>query len=171
MRRRAVFAGVAATALLAGAGAAWQALRRQAGDADAEALWGHGFETPEGGVLALQSLRGKPVLVNFWATWCPPCVEEMPLLERFFRENAGKGWQVVGIAADQREPVRKFLTRVPISYPIALAGFSGIELGKALGNAGGGLPFTVVLGKDGRLAGRKIGRLSLEDLQRWVAQI
>ena len=87
-------------------------------------------------------------------------VEELPLLDRFYRENKANSWQVVGIAVDQRDPVVRFLGKMPLQYPVVLAGISGIELGKSLGNLSGGLPFTVVLGSDGLIAHRKMGRVT-----------
>lgn len=169
-RRRALFAGVAALAALGGAGLAWRRLAPHGAPAGAEdGLWQHTFARPDGGELALQSLRGKPLLVNFWATWCPPCVEELPLLDRFYRENASRGWQVVGLAIDQPSAVRNFLQRLPLSFPIGLAGLEGTELGRSLGNLAGGLPFTVVLGSQGRIVHRKMGKVSPEDLMAWAA--
>jgi thiol-disulfide isomerase/thioredoxin len=167
-RRRWLLAGVAGTALAAGAGLAWWRLRP--GDVEAGAtdrLWTLDFQTPQGAQLAFAKLRGRPLLVNFWATWCPPCVEEMPLLDAFFREHAGKGWQVVGLAIDQPSAVRTFLQRTPVTFPIGLAGLEGTQLAKSLGNLTGGLPFTVVLGADGAVRQRRMGRVSETDLKAW----
>lgn len=167
-RRRILYAGVAAVAALGGAGVAWWKFQPHAMAADA-ALWGLTFDTPNGGKLAMQSLRGKPLLINFWATWCAPCVEEMPSLDRFYRENSAKGWQVLGLAIDQVEPVNRFLKKTPVSYPVGMAGLQGTDLGRSLGNSVGGLPFTVVFGAAGTVLHRKIGQLTPVDLQQWAA--
>lgn len=170
-RRHLLYAGVATLAALGGAGIAWWERRPAAVAPDAgQQFWAQSFDTPEGGRIAMQSFRGKPLLVNFWATWCGPCVEEMPLLDSFYRENQSKSWQVVGLAVDKPDPVRRFLRRVSVSYPIAMADLSGLELGRALGNSQGGLPFSVVFGADGALIARKIGKLTAGDLQQWVTR-
>lgn len=169
-RRRALYATAAAVAGLAGAGLAWW--RYSPAPVDEGALlgvWQLEFDTPAGARLALQSLRGRPLLINFWATWCPPCIEELPLLNSFYRENAAKGWQVLGIAVDKLETVQTFLTRQPLAFPVALAGMEGLALSKTLGNQAGGLPFTVLIGADGRVLNRKIGKLSERDLALWLA--
>jgi thiol-disulfide isomerase/thioredoxin len=167
-RRRWLVGGVAGVAALAGAGLAWWHSRGGEAASDrVDALWDLSFDTPAGTSLAMQAFRGKPMVLNFWATWCPPCIEELPLLDRFFREQSSKGWQVVGLAIDQPSSVRKFLERTPVSFPIGLAGLGGTELGLALGNAGGGLPFTVVVGSSGEILQRKIGRLSSGDVAHW----
>lgn len=169
-RRRLVMAGAAVLGVLAGAGAAWWGRRPAEEGGGAEALWPLSLQTPRGAPLDLSSLRGRPLLVNFWATWCPPCVEEMPLLDAFFRDHAGKGWQVVGLAVDQPSAVRTFLQRTPVSFPIAFAGLEGTALAKALGNQTGGLPFTVVVSADGSIRERRMGRVSEADLKAWASQ-
>jgi thiol-disulfide isomerase/thioredoxin len=107
-------------------------------------------------------------VLNFWATWCAPCIKEMPELDRFHREHAAQGWQVVGVAIDQPEPVREFLQRVPVGFPIAVAGLAGMELLRALGNPSGALPFTVVFAADGRVVRRKLGETTARELAGWA---
>ena len=169
LRRRWLLAGVATAAGLAGAGLAWWRLRPGEPDPAAlQALWGLQFDTPQGSRLAMASLRGRPLLINFWATWCPPCVEELPLLDAFYRQNAARNWQVLGLAIDQPSAVRTFLGRTPVAFPVGFAGLEGTELAKSLGNLTGGLPFSVVLGADGQVRQRRMGRLTAEDLLQWA---
>lgn len=168
-RRRLLYAGVAGVAAVAGGALGLWKWRAATGPDDAAAvLWPLSFDTPAGTTLAMQSLRGKPLVLNFWATWCPPCVEELPLLDAFYRENSPKSWQVVGLAIDQPSAVRNFLTRTPVSFPIVLGGLGGTDLGRSLGNLAGGLPFTVVIGAGGQVLQRKMGRLTPADLARWA---
>lgn len=115
------------------------------------------------------SLKGRAVVLNFWATWCPPCVEEMPLLDAFFRENSAKGLNVLGLAIDQAPAVQRFLARAPVAFPVAMGGLEGSELGRSLGNTTGGLPFSVLLGADGSIRQRKMGQLTPEILAQWKA--
>jgi thiol-disulfide isomerase/thioredoxin len=170
-RRALITTGVAAAAAVTGIGG--YLLRRRfaaadAADAQSEELWSLDFETPGPDRLAMASLRGKPLVLNFWATWCPPCVREMPALDRFYREHSAKGWQVLGLAADSVEAVRKFLAVTPVAFPIGLTGFAGIELSQRLGNGSGGLPFTVVFGRDGRVLHRHTGEAEDEQLAAWA---
>ncbi|KQU87002.1 redoxin [Variovorax sp. Root318D1] len=172
-RRRLLYGGVAVAAAAAGLGGAWWRERGSGtkGEALDAAFWTQRFERPEGGELVFADLRGKPLLLNFWATWCPPCVEEMPMIDRFFRENGANGWQVVGLAIDQPSAVRKFLQKTPVSYPTGLAGLQGTELVKSLGNTAGGLPFTLVLNGNGAVAARKMGKLEPADLDTWRREL
>lgn len=173
MRRRNVWlAGAAAGAL----GVGWQ-LWQQRGpapvppaiedDALTGGLWQMSFPQPDGGTLVMAALRGQPLLLNFWGTWCPPCIEEMPDLDRFAREFAGRGWRVVGLAVDNLKSVREFLSRSPVSYTIAIAGFEGTELTRKLGNTQSGLPFTVVFDRAGKVVARQIGITSRQQLESW----
>ena len=167
-RRRALYAVVAAAAGASGVGWAWWKFQpHSAAPGVEQALWQERFQTPDGAELAMQSFQGRPLLVNFWATWCPPCVAELPLLNAFFQEQAAQGWQVVGLAVDQPSAVRSFLARAPVQFPVGMAGLGGTDLARALGNLTGGLPFTVVLGGNGQILHRKMGQVTAQDLQRW----
>ena len=168
-RRRWLMGAVAGAAALGGAGLAWRTYQPQAMSSTAEVgLWQLEFAVPDGAPLNMASMRGKPLLLNFWATWCPPCVDELPLLSSFYRENSAKGWQVLGLAVDQLDPVKRFLAKSPVAFPVALAGVPGVEVSKSLGNLSGGLPFTVVLGSDGVVAHRKMGKITPDNLRAWA---
>jgi thiol-disulfide isomerase/thioredoxin len=168
-RRTFLMTGAAVAAAVAGAWMSWRRIAPQPVLSGAEAaFWGGGFEGPQGEAVNLQAMRGRPLLVNFWATWCPPCVEELPLLNAFNTANAAQGWQVLGLAVDQPSAVRGFLQKLPLNFPVGMAGFAGTELSKSLGNPSGSLPYTVVFGVDGTVLHRKIGKVSETDLAQWA---
>lgn len=171
-RRLALTAGIAVTAAAAGAGFAWWRGARGTALTEAEqALWTQRFEQPGGGEIVMAPWQGKPLVLNFWATWCAPCVKEMPMLDAFHRQHQANGWQVVGLAIDGPTPVREFLTKVPVGFPIGLAGFTGVDLARSLGNERGGLPFSVIFDRRGAVAFRKLGILEPAELTHWVAQL
>ncbi len=172
-RRNWLLGGAAAAAAAAGVG--WQGWREdQHAQKDAASatlvggLWQMSFEQPGGGTLRMSALRGQPLVLNFWGTWCPPCVKEMPELDRFARQFAPQGWKVVGLAVDNANAVREFLARSPVSYTIGLAGFEGVELTRKLGNDQGGLPFTVAFDRQGSMFRHKAGATTLEELAAWA---
>ena len=169
MRRRTLLAGGATLAGLAGLGMGvfWSGRQDRADAAALAAFWSQSWQTPDGRTLAATELRGRPLLLNFWATWCPPCVEELPLLDEFFRSGREQGCQVLGLAVDQPSAVRAFLSRQPLTFPVGLAGLGGTELTRGLGNAKGGLPFSVLIDRQGRLLQHKLRRLLPQDLQHW----
>ena len=167
-RRLWLTGAVAAVAAGAGAGVAWWRSQPQAMGPGLEAqLWGQTFETPDGKPFVMAGFQGRPLLVNFWATWCPPCVKELPMLSEFAAQQGAKGIQVVGLAVDKSEAVMRFLQRQPVQFPVAIAMQGGLGLSRSLGNLQGGLPFTVLFDAKGQVRQRKIGELSSEDLTDW----
>ena len=159
--------GAGCAAGTAGVGWAWR--HHHAGDLLPDDVWRLRFGRPEGGEFELSSMRGQAVVLNFWATWCPPCVKELPEFDRLYRSRTGNGVQVIGLAIDQPAAVRQFLARQPVSFPIGLAGFEGSDLSRRLGNRDGALPFTVVMDRNGRLRHRKLGPTEFGELSSWIA--
>ncbi len=148
--------------------------RQAAVDRETAGFWGLSFpspDEPEPRTVATAAFRGQPLLVNFWGTWCPPCVKEMPELDRFAREHAAQGWRVLGLAVDNARAVREFLKRTPVSYAIAMAGFDGSELARKLGNAQSGLPFTVAFERSGRVWRIKAGETNAAELAGWAREM
>jgi thiol-disulfide isomerase/thioredoxin len=168
-RRKLLYAGAALGAGLAGA--AWWQFRASAGAAavrSADPFWALELETPEGAPLKISRFAGQALLVNFWATWCPPCVEELPMLSRFAQEQQSRGWRVLGLAVDQPSSVRAWLAKSPLAFPVAMAGLGGTDLSKRMGNLSGALPFSVAFSASGQVLQRKGGKLTPEDLAVWV---
>ncbi len=114
--------------------------------------------------MLLEPLRSGGLVLNFWATWCPPCLREFPQLERFEQDMRPSGWRVVGVAVDQPAPVRDFLARTPVSFAVGIGGFDALDKAKALGNTQGGLPFTAVFAPGGRLMRTILGETTRDAL-------
>ncbi len=111
---------------------------------------------------------GRPVLVNVWASWCGPCVEEMPELQRFHAAQGANGTQVVGIALDDEAAVRDFLRRVPVDYPILVDAAGPADAGVRLGNPKGVLPYSVLLAADGTVIKQRIGPFAHGEIDGWA---
>jgi thiol-disulfide isomerase/thioredoxin len=186
-RRTMLYGGAAVAATVLGAGASWWKLQPRASSSSAasaasaptsvapgefaketEAFWTMSFNSPDGKALPMSRFRGKLLLVNFWATWCPPCVEELPLLDFFYQENKDKNIQVVGLAVDQLSAVQTWLQTRPLNFPVGMVGLEGTELSKSLGNVSGSLPFSVVFSPAGLLVHRKTGKILPEELVQWT---
>jgi len=126
--------------------------------------------TLDGSTVELPAAHaGKPILVNLWASWCGPCIQEMPELDRFAASQGANGTQVVGIALDDAEAVQAFLKRVPVRYTILLDEAGPRDAGVQLGNPKGVLPYTVLISADGRLIRQKIGPFQHGEIDNWVA--
>ncbi len=120
----------------------------------------------EGRDIAFRAYLGKPIVVNFWATWCAPCVEEMPELSAM--AQAMPNIQFVGIGIDTADKIRQFVAKIPVSYPLLVAGHAGIALLRELGNTTGGLPFTVMFDANGSMIDTVLGQVQSADLHERV---
>lgn len=160
MNIRWTFASVALLAVLAGAGL-WQ-LNRPGPRIDAVelapgAIYSMTFSDPAGGARSMEALRGRFVVLNFWATWCAPCREEMPGFSRLQAKWQAGNVRFVGITGDDRHAVERFLEQLPVSYPVFLAGSDAESWARRLGDRDAVLPFTVLIDPEGRIVGQKVG--------------
>jgi thiol-disulfide isomerase/thioredoxin len=115
-----------------------------------------------------QAYAGRPVLVNLWASWCGPCVKEMPELNRFAGSQGPNGTQVVGIALDDGAAVEAFVQRIPVSYPVLIDTPGPRDAGIRLGNPKGVLPYSVLLDAEGRVLKQKIGPFREGEIDGWA---
>lgn len=113
----------------------------------------------------LSQYRGKIMVVNFWATWCPTCRAEMPDLSAFHEENTKNNITVLGIAVDEVEPVKAFATKTPVAFPLVVSKEIGMELAQDLGNKFGWLPYTIIIDQEGKVAKTIYGRIEKAHLQ------
>ena len=119
----------------------------------------------DGRPQALEQWRGKVLVVNFWATWCAPCRQEIPAFVKVQDKWSARGLQIVGIAIDDTDKVRPYVAELKINYPILIAGADGIELVRQAGNRLGGLPFSVVFDRNGGLVHSQLGGVSQQKLE------
>ena len=121
--------------------------------------------------VSASDFEGNVWLVNFWATWCTPCVEEMPMLSRLQQEVAGQGVKIVGIALDDEHRASEFAANMAISYPILVGQADVVITGRQYGNNTGMLPFSVLIDTNGIIQWTHLGPLSREDLEHQIQQL
>ena len=162
-------AGIGLLALLAGVlTSQWIFRASLATDPAIEAFFANSWKAPDGKPVNTDQWRGKVLVVNFWASWCPPCVEEMPALDKLQQEFLSQNVLIVGIGIDSPSNIREFLEMTPISYPIVIGGLEGSNLSKQMGNAQGALPYTVVIRANGQASNSKLGKMSEEELRKAI---
>ncbi|TFW05229.1 TlpA family protein disulfide reductase [Oxalobacteraceae bacterium OM1] len=165
-KNKAIYAGVAALAIAVGV---FAGVRKHepaaAGEAATAQLFAQTLKDAAGTPQNLAQFQGKPLVVNFWATWCAPCVQEMPELSALQTELAASKVQIIGIGIDSPSNIAEFAAKYKISYPLLVAGMEGSDLSRKLGNQAGGLPFTVLIGADGHVRKAYLGRLKMNELR------
>lgn len=130
-----------------------------------ETIFAATFNDPDGKPVALADFKGKPLVLNFWATWCPPCRKEIPELVEIHNRYGARGVALVGVAVEEAARVPEFVKANGINYRIVVGRDKGIWLLQTLGNKAAGLPYTVVLDRDGRIVFTKRGALTSERLE------
>ncbi len=135
----------------------------------ADAFYTNEFTDLEGSPVKVSQYLGKPLVMNFWATWCAPCVKEMPDLDML--HSRYQGMNFVGLAVDTPVNVKKFITKVQVSYPLLIGGHGAIQLMRTLGNKQGGLPFTVVFDANGQIADRVLGQIKPDEFEQRLKRL
>ena len=165
-RRFLLFGAVAVLAATAGVlFNAWRLGGTGAGEGAAEAVMATRLADLQGQTQALSQWRGKVLVVNFWATWCAPCREEIPAFVRLQDQYRAQGLQFVGIAIDQRDPVLAFVREFGINYPVLLGGIETVDMSRHAGNRVGALPFTLIFDRAGTIAATEVGGVKEARLQ------
>lgn len=131
-----------------------------------DTFYGQTMPDAAGTPASMAQWKGKPLVLNFWATWCTPCVEEMPELTALQKELRATDLQILGIGIDNPANIRAFAEKYRIGYPLYVAGMEGSEMSRQLGNKAGGLPFTVLVDRTGKVKKTYLGRLKMEELRR-----
>jgi thiol-disulfide isomerase/thioredoxin len=168
-RRRLFLAAAGITALGLGASLAWRSTRGdQYAGAAVGTLFAHTYEDADGVPQPMSQWQGRWLILNFWATWCAPCVEEMPTLQKIAREYEPRGVSVVGLGIDRPDAIRRFRSELNLQLPLLVGGASGSELARELGNVTGALPYTVLISPQRRRVQARLGLMSTELLRTWL---
>jgi thiol-disulfide isomerase/thioredoxin len=168
MSRRTTWAALLTAALLALGVGIYVGADRLRTSTDASALLAVTLPDTEGRQQSLAQWKGKLLIVNFWATWCAPCREEMPEFVRIQKSVEAKDVQFVGIAVDEPEKVRHFASQIGLNYPALIGGYGAMELTRTLGNSVMALPFTVIVNRAGAIVHTQLGPLDPDQLRRYI---
>ena len=114
----------------------------------------------DGQLRNIKEWDGKVILLNFWATWCPPCLKEIPDFIELQKTYGDQGFQIIGIAVDDEQAVREYVTEIGMNYPAMVVESEGVGLAKRYGNGIGALPYTVIIKRDGEISNTIMGELS-----------
>ena len=156
-------------ALLAGVFSShWISKTELASEPAIKAFFANPWKTPDGKTVNSADWQGKVLVVNFWASWRPPCVEEMPTLDLLQKAFLQENVLFVGIGIDSPSNIREFLEKTPVSYSILIGGLEGSALSKQMGNAQGALPFTVIINSKGKAVYSKLGKISEDELRKAI---
>ncbi|MES2831396.1 MAG: TlpA disulfide reductase family protein [Pseudomonadota bacterium] len=136
-----------------------------------ETLLAQRMATPDGTIQSLAQWKGRKIVVNFWATWCAPCVEEMPALSAMQQALTPEVVQILGIGIDTPANIAAFSTRYGIAYPVFSTGIAGTELMRQFGNTGGGLPYSVLIDGNGKIVRTYLGKLDIDALRRDIVTL
>jgi thiol-disulfide isomerase/thioredoxin len=146
----------------------WISKTGLASEPSIKAFFANVWQSPDGKPVNSGEWQGKVLVVNFWASWCPPCVEEMPTLDLLQQEFLQQNVVFVGIGIDSPSNIREVLKSTPVSYPIVIGGMEGSSLSKQMGNTQGALPYTVIISAKGKSIYTKLGKISEEELRKAI---
>jgi thiol-disulfide isomerase/thioredoxin len=167
-KRRLIVGSVISLAALVGGGWLAASRLRSASPDPVKTLFGLTFNDADARSISLAQYQGKPLVVNFWATWCPPCIEEMPELSEW-QTTVGDKIAIVGIGIDSATNIAQFSAKNRLKYPLLVAGMGGTELSRLFGNTSGSLPFTIIINAAGKIIYTKEGRFSLAEMKNKLA--
>lgn len=125
----------------------------------------------DGNTYPLTKHQGKPLLINVWAPWCAPCVEELPELSALAISPAAKGVQFLGLGVDNAQNISDFSVKHPVGFPLLVGGTAGTAFAKAVDQKGGALPFTALINAQGQIVGQKTGRVTVAEVLNWMTKL
>ncbi len=162
---------VAALALALGLGVGLWRTTPSKSELTPEQVYATSFADLSGRQQSLGQWRGKVLIVNFWATWCPPCRQEIPDFVATHAKYRAQNVVIIGIAQDEREPVANFAREFNVTYPLLIGGDTGYRFATQLGNTSSSIPFTVIFNRKGEAAYVAVGPMHRSELEAQIAKL